>query len=276
MSIVKRATDFVSKLILGSIFFIFSEILILIASVPILYLNDNLGICTILLSPVPAIIISVFSIKKYLLEEQDTLDHVSTFKFNVILEAVLDIFLEDRELSEKGRRLLSFLFLCVPVIMSISAKIPYDDKVFGFLSKSSVFTFYPDLNSSLISVALISPLYLRNIFSWKASLYSIFSCMMIVFIFASLVQLILGGNQGSPWLMNSIVIAVTLSWLGTKGIAGIAWLVVMVTGLIAGTTANAALGFLGYIYVITAFLGMILNSNSNPGSFLEGLQEGWR
>lgn len=132
-------------------------------------------------------------------------------------------------------------------------------------------SFAPRFHSSAVALALVAPLYLRRILNWNRSLYSIASFILILAFFASLVELALGGNTRSALIMPVLAIAVAVSWLGLREIAGASWLLVLLAGSLAAVGTNLALGIFGFIYIACGILGLSLHAGLNPGQIVSGL-----
>ena len=76
---------------------------------------------------------------------------------------------------------------------------------------------------------------------------------------------------------NKIVIlllfsSVLLSWLGIRAIAGVSWILAFAAALYSVSVNNVAMGFRGFIYIGSGFIGLILHSGLNPGELFHELK----
>lgn len=88
----------------------------------------------------------------------------------------------------------------------------------------------PGLLHALIALALIIPLYIRQIIAYRnLSIMSLLCLMVNIYLFSAWIQLATG-FQGdfTNWVVNmSLLSAILLGWLGMKSIAGFSWIIVV-------------------------------------------------
>lgn len=174
---------------------------------------------------------------------------------------------DESEIDNKSTQLISMLFLLMSGLMS-----------FFEYTQTRIFwdyhlTFAPGFISTIIAVCLISPLYLRGILHWSRSVYSILSFILILLVFASFIQLALGGAKAPGVIViSTLLLAVTLSWLGIRGVAGVCWILVLIVAIYSAVLNNLAMGFYGFVYIVTGFLGIVLHSGLNPGQLLSDIK----
>lgn len=70
-----------------------------------------------------------------------------------------------------------------------------------------------------------------------------------------------------------VLIALALSWVGLRSIAGVSWMLVLVAGVYNILNSSLDLGFLGFIYIAAAFTGLCFHSGLNPGELLSSLKD---
>jgi hypothetical protein len=58
-----------------------------------------------------------------------------------------------------------------------------------------------------------------------------------------------------------------------RGIAGIAWIIVLLVGINSMVAVANAMDFFGFLYVCSATLGLCFHSGVNPGELLSSLKE---
>ena len=108
---------------------------------------------------------------------------------------------------------------------------------------------------------------MRNIIKWNRSPYTLFSGILILLVFASFIQLILGGDGFSnSFITAGIIIAITLSWIGIRAIAGVIWILIIILSVYSMVVNNIAFGFYGFVYIVSAFFGLAFHSEMNPGN----------
>jgi hypothetical protein len=83
------------------------------------------------------------------------------------------------------------------------------------------------------------------------------------------------GGEGFKSTINQFIFitAITLSWLGIKAVAGIAWIILFVGVCVSLIMNNVAMGIYGFIYLLSTFLGLVLHSELNPGNLLSNLKD---
>lgn len=175
-------------------------------------------------------------------------------------------FFENRQLKQETQRALSLIFLTLSGTMSL---LEYTK---DFLIPLKIFerslTFRPSLITAVLAICLISPLYLRGIFKWKKSLYSIIFFLLTLLVISSFIELAVGGNEKNKVMWLLIVTSIILSWIGIRSIASVCWIVVMATGIVFAIENSSIMGFWGFIYISFAFLGFLLHTELNPGELI--------
>ena len=200
-------------------------------------------------------------------EHKESLAKVGFSYFNKATGTVT----RDKKLNDETQRLLSLVFLGLAGFMSF---LTYSKYVEGLLwgGEMETLSFTPGFISTIIAIGLITPLYLRNIFKWNTSVYSIVSFILILLVFSSFVQLsLLGGNDSK--IQAALAIAILLSWVGLSAIAGMSWVIVLGAGIYTVIINDITMGGYGYLYIMFGFLGLILHSKLNPGELLQSIKD---
>ncbi len=188
------------------------------------------------------------------------------------MEKFIDSITDDTTMSTKKQKALSLGFLLIATTM-IFITYSKSFSLFGFEIKSEL-KILPSFISAFIAIILIAPLYARNILKWNKSIFTLISFILFLLIFSSLIELALGGNGLNSGIVEMIiVIAVMLSWLGIRAIAGICWMLLFIAVAFSVVWNNSLMGFYGFIYLTSAFVGLVLHSELNPGHLLPGLKE---
>ena len=184
------------------------------------------------------------------------------------MQKVLNNIVDDTPMSSKTQKALSIVFLIISVSMAFMT---YSKEGMFFDTKLEIF---PGFISTLVAIVLITPLYARNILKWNKSLYTLISLILFLLLFGSLVELAMGGNGLNSQVVQYLLLsAVILSWLGMKAIAGGSWLLLFPAIAISIIHNNTAMGFYGFIYVASGFIGILLHSELNPANLVKGLKE---
>lgn len=183
---------------------------------------------------------------------------------------IRDTIASDNELSNETLRLLSLFALAASGSMSLFKYT--QERSWWF---DSTLGFAPTFISALVALMLVAPLYIRNILKWNKSIYSIISFFLILMVFASFVELTFLGGRGatSSFQTMAIGMAILLSWVGIRGIAGIAWMIVLFFGIYNLVSNNVTFGFLGFLYITLGAIGIILHSGMHPGYLVQSLVE---
>lgn len=179
------------------------------------------------------------------------------------------LLVNETELSPENQRLLSLIFLAIAGVMS------FQEYVHVRWLWDYRLTFKPGLISTSLAIAMLAPLYLRGILRWNRSIYTTVFFILVLLVFASFVELALGGNQRGQFTTAAIGVAVVLSWLGIKQVAGCCWILALATGLYSAISNNQAMGFYGYIYMLCAFLGLAFHAKLNPGQLVAGIRDAY-
>lgn len=183
-----------------------------------------------------------------------------------MLNKIASILTSDTELEKKHMQLLSLAFLLVSGVMCF-----FEYTHTGRFWDSTL-TFVPGFISTIIAIVLLAPLYLRGILKWNKSVYTLLSLILILLMFSSFIELALGGNGKNSIVGGLITASVVLSWLGIKEIAGISWVLALSAAILSAIENSLAMGFAGFIYIGSGFIGLILHSGLNPGHLMQGLK----
>ena len=178
---------------------------------------------------------------------------------------------DDNEMPREWQRFASLLLLLLAFLM---AMLPYEQSIlFGAAHRS--FNFRPGLVPSVLALVLIAPLYLRGLLKWNKSIFSSISFVLILGVFAAFLELALFGGKGVLGRINGymVLLALALSWIGLRSVAGIAWMIVLAAGVYNALDVGIDLGISGFIFVCAAFMGLCFHSGVNPGELFSSLKE---
>lgn len=183
-----------------------------------------------------------------------------------MMKHIKKFIISDQELTGDHQKLLSMIFLFLSGAMSFSSYVHV-----GLIWNTKL-SFTPSFISAVLGILTVCPLYLREILKWNRSVYSIISFALISLVFSSFIELSLGGNDKSALVYALLAIAIVISWVGIKCVAGISWALLLLVGSYSIIVNNLAFGFSGFVYVLFGFLGLVLHTGLNPGELLNGLK----
>lgn len=185
----------------------------------------------------------------------------------MLSKSILNDLTSEAEFSGGAKKVLSLCFLAFAAALSF---LSYTGTTLYFWPRTV--SIQPELMSGAFAPALITPLYARGILRWSASIYGIVSFVLFLSIFSSIINLALEGAGKLPLYLISA--AIGLSWLGMRPIASVVWVLVFVAAVHSAITISNAMGFTGFIFIASAFLGLVLHSNTSPaGVFNQVLGE---
>ncbi|WP_323717084.1 hypothetical protein [Paracoccus aminovorans] len=118
---------------------------------------------------------------------------------------------------------------------------------------------------------MLLPLYARGILKWSKSIYGLIMLVLLWTVYSSIIQMALNGKSNIPEYM--IASATLLSWLGIRGVAGFAWVIAFSACILSLITSNAAMGGLGFLFLVTAFLGCVLHTGLGPAQFMHEVRQ---
>jgi len=182
---------------------------------------------------------------------------------------------ENRILGFRVSDLLGILIMIIPLIITIRFQQEIPGKYFLFfqIQQGKTESIRPGLISMLIAVIFYLSLMVRyeGVFR-KRNLFEVFVSIVRMtvncWVIAALVTLVIPetGNQGSSlfaFLFSGnqstiLVIALLLSWLGMKTIAGFSWVLFIAAAWSHLTQIDAAMKMGGAIFVLTFALSLFL------------------
>lgn len=171
-----------------------------------------------------------------------------------------------------GHLTIRYLSLALLLVASAVGFMTYTRS--GYFWSSDV-SLRPNMMSGIFAVLLVAPLYLRRIIAWSPSVYYILAAVLNVTVTAVLVQAVLGA--ASPdWLSLPLPfvlgLALAMTWLGIRPLAPVAWAIVIFLGIINLQAASDAMGLWGYLFVICAGLGILLQFPFEPQRILNEMK----
>jgi len=178
----------------------------------------------------------------------------------------LETLTNEKEFSSEVKKGLSALFLFISSVLSFQSIA--GTKLLIFPKEIYI---SPDLLSATLALALILPLYGRGVLKWSPSIYGILMFTLLLAVFSSITKLAYAGGGDLPIYL--ITIAVALSWLGVRAIAGVIWVVVFISAVYSATKISAGMGITGFIFIVTSFLGLLLHTRLSPSGIISEITE---
>ena len=121
---------------------------------------------------------------------------------------------------------------------------------------------------------MLLPLYMRGILVWRKSIYKLIVFVLLLSVFASLANIAL--HKSGSFTLQLLTAAVALSWLGMRSIAGLGWVLVFIAAAYNLMTVSEAMGFLGFIFIISAFLGLVFHADLAPEKLISEMLNEYR
>ena len=178
------------------------------------------------------------------------------------IKKIISAVTDERGFTYTTKKFLSIAFLAYASFLTLQS---YTGKILFFFKTD--LSIAPDFVSGVIALFLILPLYARGILRWSASIYGTLMFLLFLSVYSSLAKLALLGKGDLPvyLLMASIV----LSWLGMRAVAGFGWILTFSAAVLSALSTSSAMGTNGFLFIASAFLGLIMHSNLSPSRVFE-------
>ena len=189
------------------------------------------------------------------------------------LARIRDFLIDESEIQSTSRKLLSLALLATAGSIAL---IDFDEKCL-FSWWCGEVNFAPGYISGLLALGLVLPMYARGILIWATNVYRMVSFALVLFVCAVAIEIaLLGGGSGWPGFLGSftgalLAAALLLSWLGMREVARYVWILVLIPIIYNAINNDITLGFYGFIFVLCAILGLMLQSVNNFQNTLESL-----
>ena len=180
----------------------------------------------------------------------------------------LSRLLSDEEVRPTTRRLLALLLLASAGAIALFGR--FEGTFFYVFT--TTYTITPGFLAGILGIGLIAPLYLRKILHFRFSVYGILSAFLLLFIFSSLIQIIIGNGWFTSAKTMLVIAAILLAWLGMRGVANMAWFLLFIAVIINVQNLSDAMGLWGWLFVALSFFGLILHTKLGPAELARGLR----
>ncbi len=150
---------------------------------------------------------------------------------------------------------LALLFVAVAI-----GWMNYETKGWFFTSSRNL---RPDLVSTLLAIGFAGALYVRGLLVFRGRLYCILMLILNITVTATLMQALLGST--AIWITRLpmpylLAFTLLLTWGGLREVAIVTWAATLLFGLVNLGSANAAMGFYGYVFVLCVGVAVILQA----------------
>lgn len=183
------------------------------------------------------------------------------------MEKIVNTLTDDTAFSGRTKKLLSILFLVIAFGLSL---LEYSGQHWW----SKKIDIKPTVISAIISLTMLLPLYLRGILVWRKTIYKLIVFVLLLSVFASLANIAI--LEKGTFTVQLVIAAVALSWLGMRSIAGLGWVLVFIAAAYNLMTVSEAMGFLGFIFIASAFLGLVFHADLAPEKLISEMLNEYR
>lgn len=178
------------------------------------------------------------------------------------LKKIASAATEEHTFTNTTQKVLSLLFLSFSVGLSL---LSYTGK--RLVAFEADYSISPDFISGVVALSLILPLYARGILRWSASTYGMMIVVLFLAVYASLAQAALVGNGNIQ--IHLVMAAIVLSWLGMRAVASINVVLAFAAVVLSALSTSAAMGLSGFMFIASAFLGLLVYSNLGPNRVVQ-------
>jgi len=163
------------------------------------------------------------------------------------------------------KKIVIVALLTIPIVISfIDFEVPR--RLFGnvtWLRWITIGTRTVSLRPTLLPTLAAVALYLSIIVRFKANVfkkpYEVLIAALNILLCASFLTLFVGETQWLIFTIDSrafLVVAIALSWLGMRSIAGFVWVGLFLLATFRMFAVDEAMDIWGAVYILTAFLGL--------------------
>ena len=189
----------------------------------------------------------------------------------MINEKYMQIIFGDIELSGETKKILSFTFIILAIVL---AWLPKEKALFWRFTLTEG-GFYPNFITGAVGLMIVLPLYIRNIFKWRTtSLFSILAFLLNVTLVSTFVKIIMGGSDFQFTLITTaLIVAIIITWLGMRPVVPLAWAAVFGLAALSLVENSYTMGLSGYLFIVFGFLGVLLHSELDIASLTKEVTE---
>lgn len=182
---------------------------------------------------------------------------------------VREFLTNEEPLTSSTKKLLSIILLVVAVFLSLQTY--YGTTFFIFTTEVRI---APDLMSGVIAICMLMPLYARGILVWRKTIYKLIVFLLLLSVFASITKV--ATYKSGTFTGYLIGAAVILSWLGLRSVAGFGWILVFAAAVFNALSTSEAMGIYGFIFIVTAFLGLVFHADLAPNKLVTEILNEYR
>jgi hypothetical protein len=175
------------------------------------------------------------------------------------------------------RRIVAVLFMALPVVISLGTFFTDVQKKFLFFFEYTE-QIVVSIKPGLLSVTMAVMLYLSVIVRRRKKVFSdwydfLISALNILFCASFLSVFVSGEEWDVPFIhiksQAFLMVAIVLSWIGMSSIAGFVWIALLIFAIPRMSSVDSAMGFTGAIYVLSAFMSILAQTEDIGETFSE-------
>lgn len=165
-------------------------------------------------------------------------------------------------ISDNKSNIYSILALLGAFFIGIQ-NFSYTEKVFFLFDTTHNVCLSPTFFSAIASIFIVYPVFSKG----KAditnnhSMINIFLLVLDISVVATFTSTLFTADNLIPGIpLNGytlLISGIVLSWLGIRSISKFIWIILIICSLTRMTKVDNAMGFLGFVYVVLTFLGIM-------------------
>ena len=186
--------------------------------------------------------------------------------FDVVVIATGAIIKEKGAGAVFSKEVVATVLMLIPIVISTQEIITTTEKhlLWRHWTESTSHSIAPNFISTLFAVTAIFAVVVRNNPKQLLEKKSVYAFIIVDVLFvASFLSIFCGGEPFNIPVLNIssqalLVVAILFSWFCIRQVSGFLWIGIAALGVLRLTEINAGLGFTGAMYVLAAFLSLIL------------------
>lgn len=193
-----------------------------------------------------------------------------------IIQKVKSAITSETEIKSQNKRLIALFLLAGAIVFGCMyyglSRWEYWTNPLFFLKQESLRFRFPTFIHCLLGLVICAPLYIRNILPFKSfSVYYTFTAALNITLFAVLAQLIIGPSYTfrHDWISTLLILALALTWLGIRSVAGISWILVFVLAAFNLVKSSQELRHWGLPFLLCSFLAILFQAQRSPKELFE-------
>lgn len=207
-------------------------------------------------------------------EEPEAAQRIARSLFTEKYPDAVEVAISDG-VKERRKNITPIICMAIPFLLSL---LPWTYNV------KEVFTIRPSMLSTLMAAALYSAVIIRlkglaNSFKSPSdtilSLLTVLFCASFLSYFCGDTTIDFPGPVKDLYIPGKtlLLIAIAASWLGISAVAGFIWIFLFILSAVRIAEGDTAMGIWGAVYILSAFVGIILQLKQQNAGFRASLQQ---